>query len=136
MPFTCRETTLTYAKALEIARGWSQLIRTPNHSKRRTRSMLLDHTHKNPTNRKAAIVVDAQITMLQTVNLKRPNATAGARLETLLLPVALSLFSLESLNQPLLVCNLKAKRLTIYKMTHNCLTKMPIAVMMNLDFTE
>jgi len=26
--------------------------------------MLLDHTHKNPTNHKAAIVMDAQITML------------------------------------------------------------------------
>jgi len=76
--------------------------------------------------------------MLQAANLKRPNATAGGRQDTLLLPVTLSLLRLEShqLNQPLLVCNLKAKRLTIYKMTHNCLTKMPIAVMMNLDFTE
>jgi len=79
--------------------------------------------------------------MLQTANLKRPNATAAARSDTLLLLVALNVLRLElhQLNQSLLgkqVLKLKAKRLTIYKMTHNCLTKMPIAVMMNLDFTE
>jgi len=66
------------------------------------------------------------------------NATAAVRPDTSLLPVTLSLPELEfhQLNQPLLGkqdLKLKAKRLTIYKITHNCLTKMPIAVMMNLE---
>ena len=137
------ETTLTYPKALEIARGMES---ADKDSKSFKKTDTINAIRPRPANSNRQFEScyrcgRSNHSAGQTTNLKRLNVTTVARLDISPPPVALRLHIPKSLKlnqlQDKQKLTSKAKRPIIYKMTHNhLLMKMLTAVKMNLGSIE